>query len=924
MHTFCRPFKILVHFQPQMREALTRLEEKWGGKVDDNPAAADEEDGKPEEEIASVNNSDLVDSKYALIHMRVYVKYMEEKVMPLYNMFRGPDPKPRKVRFTDLWYLFREGELVYSPVPHKKKKKRSADYGSTANNSTLQASYQSCWKVYSIVTPEVPSNPDSVEDKVRNDDDDDDDMATGADDDPFDDEQATKIWCYYIDFDGDSYRPVQRQFQIRRFEGEKDIKSLPVYPTKFLDDEGRFVSDQKGSGKTFKQYIEKKHLYHRGWTLTRSTTGAALDDVDKYPEHIESEVIVDFAEAYQTVTSWVPEFHNPGMGQIGSWRMDWCSDESLPTFKYTIHRSTCMHVCICLIRSDDVGMRRRNQAISDDAFLSAARKGDDATLSDEYLVLLPKRLMVFSFLQRKFINADINCLKVIEPEPDIFDKLSINEAHKQMVRSLVKEHFRKKKRRHEGKEVMYQDIIKGKGTGLVFLLHGVPGVGKTATAEAVAQENRKPLFSITCGDLGFKPGDVERNLTRIFRLANLWDCILLLDEADVFFTKRMPTDLERNALVTVFLRILEYYSGILFLTTNRVGIIDEAFKSRIHMSLYYPPLNSEQYRQIFLLNIKRTEEIETANEAHGERRVAVDSGSILQWSEKHFRETNNEVGRWNGRQIKNAFQISASLAHYDLLDTSTGDIQPSSTPSPGGGAGIGNVGTKPPRNIRGSKPGILDAAQFEAVAQATLEFDEYMSHTKKGTDSVLAKRDGTRNDPRLAAGVPTAAATGLHLHEHHHREVPPHQSTPTRAGGGAAYSQGRPAYAPPPRDGYRDTYYNDPFYSPEPSRRVPPADDQYYGQSPQPRQVPSLQGHEAGIPLEYGRRSYPPDDRHGGDGYERDMRGDGMGGGVSGGGIPPQQLRLDDGAGNVYGRGTGTYGQPPPDSNYRAPPDARY
>lgn len=85
---------------------------------------------------------------------------------------------------------------------------------------------------------------------------------------------------------------------------------------------------------------------------------------------------------------------------------------------------------------------------------------------------------------------------------------------------------------------------------LVFLLHGVPGVGKTATAEAVAQENKRPLFSITCGDLGIEPVDVERNLTRIFRLASLWDCVLLLDEADIFFTRRTPTDLQRNALVT--------------------------------------------------------------------------------------------------------------------------------------------------------------------------------------------------------------------------------------------------------------------------------------------------------------------------------------------------------------------------------------
>jgi len=53
----------------------------------------------------------------------------------------------------------------------------------------------------------------------------------------------------------------------------------------------------------------------------------------------------------------------------------------------------------------------------------------------------------------------------------------------------------------------------------------------------------------------------------------------------------------------VFLRVLEYYSGILFLTTNRVGTLDEAFKSRIHLSLYYPSLNRDQTLQIFEMNI---------------------------------------------------------------------------------------------------------------------------------------------------------------------------------------------------------------------------------------------------------------------------------------------------------------------------------
>lgn len=62
---------------------------------------------------------------------------------------------------------------------------------------------------------------------------------------------------------------------------------------------------------------------------------------------------------------------------------------------------------------------------------------------------------------------------------------------------------------------------------------------------------------------------MEQNLNENFQLAQAWDAIVLLDEADIFLTRRNKTDLERNALVSVFLRTLEYYTGILFLTTNR-------------------------------------------------------------------------------------------------------------------------------------------------------------------------------------------------------------------------------------------------------------------------------------------------------------------------------------------------------------------
>ena len=71
---------------------------------------------------------------------------------------------------------------------------------------------------------------------------------------------------------------------------------------------------------------------------------------------------------------------------------------------------------------------------------------------------------------------------------------------------------------------------------------------------------------MTCGDIGETAEEVEKNLARTFSLAHRWGCVLLMDEADVFLAKRRKEDLRRNAVVSVFLRIMEYYSGILFLT----------------------------------------------------------------------------------------------------------------------------------------------------------------------------------------------------------------------------------------------------------------------------------------------------------------------------------------------------------------------
>lgn len=105
-----------------------------------------------------------------------------------------------------------------------------------------------------------------------------------------------------------------------------------------------------------------------------------------------------------------------------------------------------------------------------------------------------------------------------------------------------------------------------------------------------------PLYAMSAGDLGTHAGDVEHNLKNIHRMVPKWGAVLLPDEADVFMEARSSTDLKRNELVSIFLRMLEYYEGILFLTTNRAEHINPAFESRVHVSLTYKELDATSLR----------------------------------------------------------------------------------------------------------------------------------------------------------------------------------------------------------------------------------------------------------------------------------------------------------------------------------------
>lgn len=549
---FFRPFRILIYFQPQMKEILDELRNKWAetSAVD---AGGPKEDPKPSG--IDFDSPELLDSKDALEHMETYVKFMETRVMPLEDQFSGASSGRTKVAFEDLQYLFRVGQDVYRPLTSNKG---SVNDSGSMYSSSMSSTYQQLWRIYSIVAPYVPSDPDEAAsdatdkveeiDSLNPADDDDDENHSGA--------KQMYIYCYCIEFDGNAYYPLCQYVTIKKYEGERAITSLPIYPANYLKTHQELFATQEKNGKEFMEFVRQRHVYHFGWTVSHLPTGSFIRECEKYPEFIDSEFIIDFQEAYQTSPYWNPNTsYTPELNSNlkASWTTDGCSDDIVPTRRWSENvkgQRESRHDCTILVDGDTVGRLQRDQFLSSDSFLSATRRGVFVKPGDADLRLLPKRLVGFALRERKFVNVSIGSIKPIREQNEAFSMLQLHHGHKHMVQSLVKEHFRLSERRVKGEDTFNQDFIRGKGTGLVFLLHGVPGVGKTATAEAIAQEHKKPLFAITCGDLGVDATQVDKNLTRIFRWATIWGCILLLDEADVFFTRRTPSDLQRNALVT--------------------------------------------------------------------------------------------------------------------------------------------------------------------------------------------------------------------------------------------------------------------------------------------------------------------------------------------------------------------------------------
>ncbi|KAM3086226.1 hypothetical protein ACMFMF_000179 [Clarireedia jacksonii] len=129
------------------------------------------------------------------------------------------------------------------------------------------------------------------------------------------------------------------------------------------------------------------------------------------------------------------------------------------------------------------------------------------------LLLFPAKITGYDLRRKTWVDLEVDRLCDVSWNKKAFETLVVDDDTKELIEALVTSQLAAEKS---------TDMVAGKGNGLIILLHGGPGTGKTFTAEGVADFAEKPLYRVTCGDIGTKPEEVENVREQAFHILRVY------------------------------------------------------------------------------------------------------------------------------------------------------------------------------------------------------------------------------------------------------------------------------------------------------------------------------------------------------------------------------------------------------------------
>jgi len=400
-----------------------------------------------------------------------------------------------------------------------------------------------------------------------------------------------------IDWNGSTFGRTAQTIRIREFHGTAPILGLTAFPLSFHPHEAKVREALISRGKKFEALAGSHYMAYDGFAIGWDREG------NEAPYMCTGRIIID-SDSFQRFSP------------------------------RSINRVDPLSAKECASGPEAVAEKLEIQDPTEMKYVFGKQdKEERLRLTEDHQLLCLPRVRGYSLKKKQWLFFYLDLIEDIKFNDNAFASLVLPQDQKELILAFAESQAMS--------QCKFDDIISGKGRGHITLLSGPPGVGKTLTAESVAEHMRAPLFMISAGDLGIDPDQVESKLTNILEMISKWNAVLLLDECDVFLEARSTHDLERNKLVSIFLRVLEYYEGMLFLTTNRVDNIDAAFQSRIHISMAYPDLTSSSRKCIWQNFLKSL-------------------GGLEGWKDQDLEELASV--ELNGRQIKNVLKSASLLA----------------------------------------------------------------------------------------------------------------------------------------------------------------------------------------------------------------------------------------------------------------------
>ncbi|KAE8556235.1 hypothetical protein EYB25_000935 [Talaromyces marneffei] len=524
------------------------------------------------------------------------------------------------------------------------------------------------------------------------------------------------VW--HLNTNGATIRRTQQTYTIDAYSGLRDVTELRVYPVSIWDakDKGERRKKILARSRVFFKALQQGNLlaYHDG--PLRGTRS-----------HYTGKVVLDYRRGVAESKNGLGSFH-PVKDHYERYK---CYDQiyindtndnldylDYHDFKYPPPPPTEPYDPHNILTNDQYNMNRTTAQVGGQttapwlnrqgSYVDREPNRFNGTnrhivqeLTEHQLLLLHPETLVYGLKLKQWMRTSVDYIREVAPSMESISNLIIGEDELRTIRALSN-------KQNSTAKQWSADFIEGKGTGQIILLHGPPGVGKTYTVEAISEWLHRPLLALTVADIGTVETLVEQQLFKWFDLAEAWNAVLLVDEADIFLERRQHRDLGRNGLVSAFLRRMEYFKGLLFLTTNRVGQIDDAFISRVHVAIGYDKLNVETKKRIWTGFFQKL-----AKERAGKIQVALDAKKWV------LETTGNSQAQLNGRDIRNALQTAITLAEFESEEDP--DYSPEMVI-------------------------VVTKDHFQRVLEMSNKFHEYVTSIRREDERKRAHARGDRND----------------------------------------------------------------------------------------------------------------------------------------------------------------------------------